>query len=112
MTLKGQLRLTDADRERYGGPEWLDLDLDCVTIEEAEAIDEAGGDWTDVDTSTAKGTKTRIWLALYRANAKPPAFDEFSFNVIGLRGRSEGKDEGSADESSSTPPTSDSSTPD
>lgn len=76
-----KIRLTDADRERYGGPEWLDWDQDRLTVSEAEAFqdlirDENGnpvpigryggpGGW--IANGGPAATKWVLWLCLRRA---------------------------------------------
>lgn len=104
-----RIRLGDEDRERLGCPEWMEADLDHVSVSEAEALDAAGGDWTDLGERGARAMKSRVWLALHRAGVTV-TFDDLEFNVMAARGEA-GKAEGSTDSESSTEPTSDSSTP-
>lgn len=73
-----KLRMSDADRVLYGGPEWLDWDPGRFTVSEAEAFqahvrDEAGNPvpiakysaW--LDTPGLPQTKWALWAALRRA---------------------------------------------
>jgi len=81
------LRFTDADRERFGIPEWVELDATSVTLGEAEALEEAGGDWATLFDSGMKATRTRLWLALRRAGYTASPEDLASINIVGLESR-------------------------
>jgi len=106
-----KIRLGDADRERLGCPEWMELDLTTMSVAEAEALEASGGDWTVIHDSGAKAMKTRIWLALHRSGVTVP-FSELTFDVIAAKAQDDsGKAEGSDNDELPTPPTSASSTP-
>jgi hypothetical protein len=61
------IRLGDVDRERYGGPEWLEVP-DTLPMREAEALEEAGGAYLDwFRRHTARGFATVVWVGLHRA---------------------------------------------
>lgn len=104
-----QLRLSDADRARYGGPEWLDWDPDRLTYTEAVLLQER----VPVDVTTyvrtwlgggsPEATKWAFWLSLHRAGVDVD-WDTFDLDILGTRGQRaepEGKDPGPE----STPPT-------
>lgn len=77
------IRLSDADRERFGCAEWLELDQNVLSLEEAEQLDDAGIDalrWDRpaeglVDDAgnprvSARGVRVAVWLALNRNGSK------------------------------------------
>lgn len=122
-----KLKLTDADRERLGAPEWLDVSIDVLPVREAEAIEDATGlayaDALDlfaplqkrVDETTLriaykpKGIRLLVWLGLHRAGIDV-AFDELDFDYRQFAGwrlvEEPGKDEGSPSDEPPTPSTS------
>jgi len=83
------LRFSDADRERFGIPEWVELDAASVTLGEAEALEEAGGDWTTLFDKGMKATRTRLWLALHRAGYTASTAELMAINIVGLESRAE-----------------------
>lgn len=75
-----KIRLTDADRELYGGPEWLEWDAGRFTVSEAEAFqehirDEQGNpiapqkyqQWLQQNKSSITVIKWAMWLGIRRA---------------------------------------------
>jgi hypothetical protein len=93
------LRLSDVDRERLGGPEWLDLDHYSVTAREAAILQrgfdldgehvafEHPGEWRkalspDGDSPWA-ATLVLVWLALRRAGVQV-ALADLDFNLDSL----------------------------
>lgn len=73
-----KIKLTDADRARYGAPEWLDGNLERLLVSEAEAfqanVRDAQGnaialgkyaEW--IRAAGVIGVKWRMWLGLHRA---------------------------------------------
>lgn len=69
-----KIRLSDADRALYGGPEWLDWDPDRLTVGEAEALQEhLGVTWQGYDAWLVKNGVAQIkwvlWVGLRRAGA-------------------------------------------
>lgn len=71
-----RLSLCDEDRERLGCPEWIEVDLDSITIDESiEIYDSLGLDpvaliegWT----GNPRSLKAVVWLALRRADVQVP----------------------------------------
>lgn len=91
--MKIRLRLSDADRERFDCPEWMDLDPHTVSMHEAIAL-QAGAtvegvtiafdlpsDWRASLTSDATprarlaGMFVLVWLALRRSGTQLPLSD-------------------------------------
>lgn len=123
-----KIRLSDADRERIGGPEWLDCSLDLLPVREAEAIEDATGiepleaiklmiparEPHPTDPAliryryTPRGMRLRVWLGLHRAGVEV-SFDELDFDYSQFAGwrtaqvEPEGKDDGSPSDEPSTP---------
>ncbi len=93
-----QLRLPDEDRERFGCDEWLDYDPTTVTVEDAEAVEEAGGEWTS--------RRAQFWLALRRAGHEVAWGDLANVNLVKVRSREGKAVEDSASDESPTSPTS------
>jgi hypothetical protein len=61
------IRLGDADRERFGCAEWLDLP-ETLPVKDARALEEAGGKYLEYfQPETARGFQTLVWHALHRA---------------------------------------------
>lgn len=61
------IRLGDADRERYGAPEWLEF-TDALSIRDAKAFQAAGGKYMDFfKRDEPAGWQAIAWLALHRA---------------------------------------------
>jgi hypothetical protein len=125
-----KFRLSDADRERLGCPDELDVSVDVLPVREAEALEEATGipyaDAMDlfvprvvrVDDKTLryswkpKGVRLLVWLGLYRADITVP-FDELTFDYRRFGGwetytqpEPVGKASGSPDVEPPTPSTS------
>ncbi len=80
-----KLRLAEEDRERFSIPEWIDADPDRLTVEEAEAIDASGSDWTLFRAGGAKAVQVRVWVFLRRAGAEvPEKVQDLAFNMAGF----------------------------
>jgi len=92
------LRLSDADRERLGCVEWLDIDLYSVTVEEATILQDGftigekkvsydhPGQWRAALTPGPDSPprfpalKVLVWMALNRAGVST-SLNELTFNV-------------------------------
>lgn len=105
-----EIRLADADRERLGCPEWLTVDIESLSIEDAEALEAAGGDWTIYFNSGARSVRNRVWLGLHKAGVTV-TFAELTFDLGGMQVKAEPGKAPSASGGSPTPPTSAPSTP-
>jgi hypothetical protein len=126
-----KLRLTDADRERLGGPEWLDGAVNPLRVREAEALEDA----TKLSTAaaleameptlepmpggqkiryhySARGIRLRVWLGLFRAGVETSYADlDFDAQFLLIHHEAEppqpeGKDDGSPSAEPSTKSTS------
>lgn len=79
-----KIRLGEADRERLGAPEWLDVDLTHLSTEEAEALEAASGaDYTVVAGSGVAGMRAKVWLGLHRAGLEAE-WDKVRFDLAAL----------------------------
>jgi hypothetical protein len=101
------LRLSDEDREWTGCDEWLPFDDDALSVEEAEALEEAGGDWTDWRQRGIRPLVWRLWMTLRRSGVTVD-FDELCkrVNLAALRSRDDDPGKAPADSASSVSPTS------
>jgi hypothetical protein len=79
-----KLRLSDADRERLGCPEWLDFDLTNMSVDEGIALEVAGGDYTRFFGGGAETARTRVWVALHRAGITVTPYESLTFNLAAL----------------------------
>lgn len=88
-----KIRLTDEDRGRYGGPEWLVWDAGKWLTSEAEAWQEhirddqgnpipVTGYQTWLQQPTIAKIKWTMWIALLRAGVEV-AWDEFHPDFLG-----------------------------
>jgi hypothetical protein len=83
-----RVRLCDADRQRFGGPEWvtydedyyMDLPASALMALEEEMGMSIGEAIRGAARQTAAGTKAALWLARRRAGLKEP-FAEFDPRV-------------------------------
>lgn len=67
-----KLRLSDAERERYGCDEWLDLDLKAVTLAQAEDLyDATGMTVDDALKGVSEGKPARGGKPALGADGKP-----------------------------------------
>lgn len=116
-----KIRLGDADRERIGCPEWIDIGLNPLTVREAEALEEAVGapyaDLVDlmeprqkrVNETTLRlsynprGLRLLVWLGLHRAGVAV-RFDELDFDCGQFGGWHTYEDPGKAKGSSDAEP--------
>jgi hypothetical protein len=91
LTLRVQL--TEADRERFSAPEWLDFDASKLMTDEAEVLEESFGifaaEWIELFSNSqvkrpVKAIRAVIWLALTRAGlqVEPAAVQ---FDLLGVR---------------------------
>lgn len=105
--MKFELRLSDDDRARYGGPEWLPWDSARLTVSEAELLQELlGVSVTTYRTSwMASGEPATwrwgLWLSLRRLGVEVP-WDDFDPDLLGAIARKPAEPEGK--DPSSTPP--------
>lgn len=86
-----RFRLCEADRERYGGPEWLDFDLGrAVDLETGllESVEDATG-YTilrtlpeALDRGELKAIRAALWLARHIAGIHEPPFSMFTPNLL------------------------------
>ena len=77
-----KIRLSAPDRERLGCPEWLDFDLMNLSVEEAEALEEAGGDYRDFFAVGIRAIRSRVWVALHRAGVTVTPYGSLTFNLV------------------------------
>lgn len=93
-----KIRLGDADRERLGCPEWLDVQWSSISVREAEALELGTGlDYADslelmqpkivkLDEDTIrysfkpKGMRLLVWLGLHRADVEA-SFADLDFDA-------------------------------
>lgn len=82
------MKLSDEDRAKLGGPEWLEFE-DRLSTREAEQIEAAGMSYRELlalnkpATAPAKAWRLAVWLCLNRAGVEIP-LDEVHFNLFGL----------------------------
>jgi hypothetical protein len=97
------LRFAAADRERFGVPDWVEFDASSITLGEAEALEEAGGDWTILMDGGMKATRSRLWLILFRAGYVATEGDLKSINLVGLESQADMPGKGDAESAPSAP---------
>lgn len=105
-----KLRLTDADRARYGGDEWLEWEPDRLTYTEAVLLQQHVG--VDFGTYVKSWLASRsadalhwaLWLSLHRAGVTVD-WDSFDPDLFGVRAERGPESEGKAAGPASTPPT-------
>jgi hypothetical protein len=78
-----KIRLSDPDRERLGCPEWLDYDPNFLSVDDAEALEVAGGKYQDFIQRGPAGDRVRVWVALHRAGVTVTPFGALTFNLLG-----------------------------
>jgi hypothetical protein len=66
-----------------GCPEWLDFDLNHLSVEEAEALEAAGGKYQDFIDRGPSGDRVRVWVALHRSGISVTPFASLTFNLLG-----------------------------
>lgn len=86
-----RFRLSPEDRERYGGPEWVEFDMSRAVelpVEVLEGIEEATG-YTflvelprGLDRGALKAVRAGLWLARRIAGIHEPAFADFKPNML------------------------------
>lgn len=79
-----RIRLSDPDRERLGCPEWLDFDVDHLSLEDAEALEAAGGDYQKYFGSGPSAVRVRVWVALHRAGVTVTPIEALTVNLMGM----------------------------
>lgn len=86
-----RFRLTPEDREKYGGPEWVEYSLDKAVdlpVELLEEIEVATGYTILVSLPQAllggglKAVRAALWLSRHIAGVHEPAFAEFKPKVL------------------------------
>lgn len=101
------LRLSDEDRAWIGCDEWLPFDLGSLTVEEAEALEEAGGDWTDWTSRGPGPLVYRLWMTLRRAGvAVDPVVLRARLNLAGIAARDDAPGKAPTDSAPAESPTS------
>lgn len=97
-----KLKLCEADRAEYGGPEWLVFDVtafDDMTTEQLDEFEQAMNMsiWrlrnVELPQRTARGTKAVCWLARQLSGDKlliEPGFDEFEIRPLQVDARPAG----------------------
>lgn len=86
-----RFRLSDEDREKYGGPEWLDYVLSRAVdleVDVLEQIEDATG-YTILVTlpdalgrGSLKASRAAVWLARHIHGIHEPAFAVFKPNML------------------------------
>lgn len=85
-----RVRLCEADREEYGGPEWLELDRDVLDDTRADELHEIEAEMDlsfsmlfveEVALRTARARKAVAWLALRQAGILHP-WNDFQPRVL------------------------------
>jgi hypothetical protein len=96
-----RIQLSDADRQRFGCPEWLPIDLSLMTLTEMEAIQKAVGFDSDQDLIDAwdrqfknaektivydfDAWRVLVWLGLRQAEAlTAKSLDEMTTEIVDL----------------------------
>jgi hypothetical protein len=98
-----RIRLSDEDRERLGGPEWLEVDLDHYPVELAETIEAAGGEWREFRNDRPASIRMWVWVGLRNAGITVD-LTSLTFDLIGTRQEvTPGKDSSESD-GDATPP--------
>ena len=98
-----KIRLSDPDRERLGLPEIVDYDELNLSVEDAQLIEDAGGDWTKWATTHPAGVKAAVWLTLHRLGT-PVAWKDLTFNIRLAQQVTLGKAPSGSDEPSTPSP--------
>lgn len=99
-----ELRLGDADRARYGGPEWLPFDVDQVMDTPADRLedieDEIGRSMEhiidEMGRETARARRACAWLALAQSGVNVP-WAEFVPATMRIRTRAVPDGDGDVD---------------
>ena len=86
-----RFRLSEEDREKYGGPEWVEYTLNKAVdleVDRLEQIEDATG-YTILVTlpealgrGSLKATRAAIWLARHIHGVHEPGFAEFKPNLL------------------------------
>lgn len=81
-----RIRLSDADRERIGGPEWLEVDMTRLTTSEALKLEEAGIPYGEFHSKGLLAILTRVYVGLLRAGVTPPAAAvDLDLDLVGMQ---------------------------
>jgi hypothetical protein len=78
-----KIRLADEDRERLGLAELIEYTPGELQVDDAEAIDLAGGDWTAWGSSKAAGLRAAVWLEL-RKTTPDVKYADVKFNAAAV----------------------------
>src|SRR5258708_1999215 len=80
-----RIRLSDEDRERLGCEEWIDVDLERLSVAEAEQIELAGGDFALFRGGRGpRPVQTRVWVGLFRLGIAPAKVADLEINLAAL----------------------------
>jgi hypothetical protein len=86
-----RFRLSDEDREKYGGPEWVEYALSKAVdleVDLLEQVEDATGYTILVGLPEALGrgslraTRAAVWLARHIAGVHEPGFAQFKPNML------------------------------
>jgi hypothetical protein len=86
-----QYRLCAVDRERYGGPEWVDFDISqCaeLPVDLLEEVEDQTGYTISITLPVAmsrgglKAVRAAVWLARHIAGVHEPRFADFKPNLL------------------------------
>lgn len=108
-------RLSDADRERLGCPEWIEFDSSKITVRQLAEVERVTGlrpaafhQGLTEEQPSAEHLWVRLWLALRQAGIEV-ALADFDFTIGSCRAEFTGSDAseapGSTGKDPSTPPT-------
>jgi len=103
--MRFEIRLGDADRDKYGGDEWLEFDpsvYDDMPLAQQAALERqmiAGGGVSlyqllrpggQINRETAIGRTSVAWLARQQAGLVEPTFEKFVINHLDVKPRLDG----------------------
>ena len=83
-----RIKLSDADRKKYGLDEWLDLDLGRAMLSDIKRVKlEVGMEWVEFHNAVVRGSDYALgaatWLAVRRTN--DVAWDDVEVDVRGCQ---------------------------
>lgn len=88
-----RVRFAEADRDRYGLPEWLEFSINLPRLREVRALKAAlGWDWSelerlvDSDNRDEKiiGRSALWWVLVNRHAEQHVAWDDFDIDILGV----------------------------